>query len=248
MPPLKLYEELAVWWPLFSPPEEYADEAGYFIQILQETRSPPPRTVVELGSGAGGNAYFLKEYFAMTLVDLAPDMLEVSRALNPECEHLVGDMRSMRLGRRFDAVFVHDAIMYMTTEEDLRRAIETAFVHLEPGGVALLVPDCVRETFEPLTEHGGQDGEGRSLRYLEWDFDLDPTDTTYEVHFVFLLRDGEDVQVEHDRHTVGLFARSDWLRLLRKAGFQPEIVTDPYDRDIFIARKPEAQQQNIRGI
>jgi SAM-dependent methyltransferase len=240
MRPLKLYEELAVWWPLFSPPEEYADEAAYFIQILQVTRSPPPNTIVEFGSGAGGNAYYLKDHFAMTLVDLAPDMLNVSRELNPECEHLVGDMRSVRLERRFDAVFVHDAIMYMTTEEDLRRAIETAFVHLEPGGVALLVPDCVRETFEPLTEHGGRDGDGRSLRYLEWDFDPDPTDTTYTVHFALLLRVGDDVRVEHDRHTEGLFARSDWLRLLREAGFQPETVTDPYGRDVFIALKPEA--------
>ncbi len=29
-------------------------------------------------------------------------------------------------GRQFDAVFVHDAICYMATESDLRKAIETA--------------------------------------------------------------------------------------------------------------------------
>jgi hypothetical protein len=40
-------------------------------------------------------------------------------AADPECEHLQGDMRELRIDRTFDAVFVHDAIAYMTTEEDL---------------------------------------------------------------------------------------------------------------------------------
>ena len=35
----------------------------------------------------------------MTLVDLSEEMLAVSRELNPECEHLQGDMRTLRLGR-----------------------------------------------------------------------------------------------------------------------------------------------------
>jgi hypothetical protein len=37
-------------------------------------------------------------------------MLELSRALNPECRHLQGDMRSLRLEERFEAVLIFDAI------------------------------------------------------------------------------------------------------------------------------------------
>ena len=40
--------------------------------------------------------------------------------------HHVGDLRSVRLGETFDAVLVHDAIDYMTTEVELRAAFETA--------------------------------------------------------------------------------------------------------------------------
>ena len=47
-------------------------------------------------------------------------MLALSATLNPECEHLEGDMRTLRLGRTFDVVFIHDAISYLTTEDDLR--------------------------------------------------------------------------------------------------------------------------------
>ena len=56
----------------------------------------------------------------------------------------------------------------MTTEADLRAALETAFVHTRPGGVAVLLPDCTRETLREGTRTGGHDGDGRALRYLEW--------------------------------------------------------------------------------
>jgi len=92
----------------------------------------------------------------MTLVDLSEEMLKVSRRLNPECDHHQGDMRTVRLGRTFDAVFVHDAVDYMTGEADLRQAIETAFVHCRPGGIAVFVPDSTAETLEATCDHGGK--------------------------------------------------------------------------------------------
>ncbi len=237
---LKLYRELAQWWLLFSPPEEYADEVAFFLPLLEDGRASTPRTMLELGSGGGSNAFHLKAHFVMTLVDIAPDMLAVSASINPECEHLVGDMRTVRLGRLFDVVFVHDAIDYMTTEADLRQALETAFVHCKPGGVALFVPDYVRENFQSTTDSGGHDGFGRALRYLEWTFDPDPNDNTYTAHWAFLLREGDDVWAEYDSHLFGLVSRSDWVRLLDELGFQVKCITDPFNRDVFLATKPNA--------
>ncbi len=234
----KLYQELASWWPLLSSPEEYAEEAAFFKNALLQNCKLQPHTLLELGSGGGNNASHLKAHFAMTLVDLSPGMLQVSRALNPECEHLAGDMRTVRLNRLFDAVLIHDAIMYMTTEEDLSSAMATAFTHCRPGGVALFSPDFVRETFSPGTDHGGHDGERRAMRYLEWTYDPHPGDTTYFVELVYLMREADgSIQVEHDRHVEGLFSREVWLRLLRQNGFTPNVVVDPYGRDIFVANK-----------
>src|SRR2546426_3795798 len=142
---MKLYNELAEWWPIFSGPAEYRKEAAFFARVLTQSSKPPPRTLLDLGSGGGNIASHLKARFKMTLVDLSPHMLAVSRALNPECEHLESDIRTVRLGRPFDAVFLHDAICHMTTEEDLTAVMETAFEHCRPGGAALFVPDEVRE-------------------------------------------------------------------------------------------------------
>jgi hypothetical protein len=182
----------------------------------------------------------------MTLVDLSPGMLAVSRALNPECEHVQGDLRTVRLGRTFDCVFVHDAVCYMTSEAELRQAIETAYVHCSPGGAAVFAPDHLRENFRPSTDCGGADSGARGMRYLEWTWDPDPSDSTYLVDFVYALRetDGE-VRTVHDRHVEGLFARAEWIRLLSEAGFEPVSVPfdhsqiDPGTYEIFACRKPD---------
>jgi hypothetical protein len=152
-------------------------------------------------------------------------------------------MRTVRLGRTFDAVFIHDAIDYMLTEADLRAAIETAFLHCKPGGVALFVPDHTRETFKESTDHGGEDAGKRSLRYLEWTWDPDPADTTYRYEMVYLLREGEQVRSVLDRHVCGLFAQADWLRLMHEAGFETQMLPyehselEPNSAHLFLGRK-----------
>ncbi|HEX2188855.1 MAG TPA: class I SAM-dependent methyltransferase [Longimicrobiaceae bacterium] len=241
----KMYEELASWWPLLSAPEEYVEEAAIYERLLLEACERPPRTLLELGSGGGNNASHLKRRFRATLVDPSPGMLAHSRRLNPECEHLEGDMRTVRLGRRFDCVFVHDAVVYMTSEAELRQAVETAFAHCMPGGAALFAPDHVRESFRPGTDCGGHDGAGRGLRYLEWSWDPDPEDDTCVADYAYLLRDADgSVRVVHDRHTEGLFSRAVWLRLLGEAGFRARSVPvehselEPGTYEVFVAVRP----------
>jgi SAM-dependent methyltransferase len=225
----KLYNELAEWWPLMSAPEDYQEEATFYFNAMQEVASGRIETVLELGSGGGNNASFMKKRVKeLVLVDLSEGMLANSRKLNPECAHHVGDMRRVRLNREFDAVFVHDAITYMTTEADVTAAIETAAVHCKPGGAALFAPDHVRENFRPATDCGGHDGRDRAMRYLEWSWDPDANDTTVTTDYTYTFRNPDgSVRVIHDRHTEGLFPRATWLRLLQAAGFAPSVI--PFD-------------------
>jgi hypothetical protein len=221
----RLYSDLASWFHLLTPPSDYAVEAAFYRRVLESACTSPPRTLLELGSGGGNNASHLKAGLQLTLVDLSPQMLVLSRTINPECEHIAGDMRSIRLGRLFDAVFIHDAISYMTTESDLRAAIRTAFVHCRLGGAALFAPDTIRETFRPSTDHGGGDAGGRGMRYLEWTWDPDPVDSSYLVDMAYLLRDETGAaHVEYDRHQLGLFSREEWLRFIKEAGFEGRTI------------------------
>ncbi len=153
-------------------------------------------------------------------------MLAVSRERNPGCRHIESDMRTLQLDRLFDAVFIHDAIIYMTTESDLQAVLATAAAHCRKGGALLVMPDHTAETFASTTGHGGADAEdGRGARYLQWAYDPNADDTTYVTLFDVMLRHA-DGRVEQfaEPHTCGLFPRATWLRLLEEAGFSGRIL------------------------
>ncbi len=248
----KMYAELASWFHLITAPEDYEEEAAFFVKHLTDACITPPQTVLELGSGGGNNASHMKAHFQMTLVDLSPDMLALSKTINPELEHVEGDMRNVRLDRQgrscreFDAVFVHDAVSYMLTKRDLRATFKTAFLHCRPGGAALFAPDNLVETFEENVNTGGHtDDSGRSMRYLEWTHDPNPKDTKSTTDYAYILREADGtVRVEHDQHITGLFPRSTWLQLLSETGFHAEALPfdhstlEPGAQELFIAKKP----------
>jgi SAM-dependent methyltransferase len=221
-----IYGELASWYRLLDPPDDHVEDAARYERAIDRAAVPRAETLLELGAGAGHNALHLKRRFRCTLTDLAEPMQALSRELNPECEHVAGDMRTLRLDRAFDAVLVHDAVMHMTTKEDLAAVARTAFAHTRRGGVAVFAPDCVRETFREQTMLHTKEEGARSFRCLEWAWDPDPWDDTYVTEFAFLLRAGADMRAVHDRQVFGLFSRMTWLRVLGQAGYVVETPAD----------------------
>jgi len=240
---MQLYGALTPWYHLVDPCDDHADEAETYRAALAGA-VPGAKTLLDLGAGAGNNAWHLKRHFACTLVDVSEPMLALSRARNPDCRHVQGDLRTVRLGEQFDCVLVHDAIMYMTSEADLAQAAATAFLHTRPGGAAIITPDLTRETFRDMTEHFEADDGARALRGLEWSWDPDPDDTTFRTDFVLVLREGGTVRTVHDTHTEGLFPRATWERVWRDAGYSLAWVPRPLDEpgpyldDMLLARRP----------
>ncbi len=218
-----MYDDLAHLWPLISPPQDYAEEAQHWRSALRKTLGPGRHEILELGVGGGHNLSHLTDEFPATAVDASEKMLELSKRLNPGVEHYVGDMRSVRFGKTFKAVIIHDAIDYMLSEEDLRLTIATAVAHLAPGGVFITSPDYFRETFRDPHVHYSTRSDGQTeLTFIEYDYDPDPDDTTVESIMFYLIRKGVELRIEHDRHVTGLFPLSTWTRLMAAAGFQVE--------------------------
>lgn len=234
-----MYSDLAVWWPLLSPPSEYVEEAADLLPSILAAPDAPPATLLELGSGGGSLAFHLKAHMNVTLSDRAPEMLAASRTINPECEHVEGDMRTLALARTFDVVLVHDAIMYATTPDDARAVLATAARHCRPNGAIVLVPDFVAETFEADENTGGCDApDGSGLRYIERKRDPDPTDDRYETAYEFVLQQPDgSVDTLEEVHLNGLFPRAAWCAWLNEAGFDVTSRIDPWGRDVFVGRK-----------
>ena len=133
--------------------------------------------------------------------------------------------------------------MYLGGEQDLAAAIQTAKAHLAVGGVLLLMPDFVSESFYEGTDAGGSDApDGRAIRLMEWRWDPDPDDDSFQVEMSVLLRDLDgSVRGIHEQHTMSLLPRGTWWRLLRDAGFKPvaadlmDIDTESGIGEIFLA-------------
>ena len=240
MEPHRLYRDLSYLWPLFSPPEEYADEKPIYLDIIRSKLGPGRHTILELGVGGGHLLSHLTSDHDATAVDISQEMLALSQHLNPSVNHHVGDMRTVRLGAKFDCVLIYDAIDYMLTEEDISQALATARAHLNPSGLLLAVPDWFRETYPGQhTMHWHQDHGDTVLDVAEHLPNVPRNSTIVESTFIYTLRQGHQVTVEEDHHTTGLFPRDTWFRLIREAGFQVELLQGPsceygYGGNLFV--------------
>ena len=246
----RLYTDLSYLWPIISPPEEYAEEAEYWRRALSDNLEGDSGTgrphILELGVGGGHNLSHLTQDFQATAVDLSPQMLSLSTSLNPGVEHVLGDMRSVRLEHTFDAVLVHDGIVHMLSEEDLRAAFTTAQVHLRPKGLLLVGPEWVRETFPgPKDFRWTRKKDGVAVSIKEYLHDPDPADTTIESVYTYTIKRRREsaskkagtggyptrsLQVETDTHVTGLFPQATWIGLLEEAGFRATQLERPENR------------------
>jgi SAM-dependent methyltransferase len=224
----RLYDDLAYLWPIVSPPEEYALEAWHLREALRAKLGPGRHTLLELGVGGGHILSHLASEFQAIAVDISEQMLALSKQLNPDVEHHLGDMRHVRLGRTFQGVLVHDAICYMLSEDDLRAVFATARAHLEPGGVFIVAPDWFRETFKgTAVHHWINQKDALEVTFIEYVHDPDPSDTTIESIFFFIFQEDGQLRIEQDRHITGLFPLETWLRLMRDARFEVEEIRHP---------------------
>jgi SAM-dependent methyltransferase len=227
----RLYHDLAALWPKLSPPEDYAAEAELIDMLLRgrypvaDGRRPH---LLELGAGGGHTLVHLADDYDLTAVDISDAMLDHCRALVPSATCIVGDMRTVRLGRTFDAVLIHDAIDYMLSEADVRAALETAAAHLEPGGVAMIAPTTTHETFIDGEVADDCETGDPNLAYFSFVHDPDPDDDTYEMILVYLIRDPRSrrVEVVEDRHICGLFRTRQWMAWMKDAGFDVRFVDE----------------------
>ena len=138
-----------------------------------------------------------------------------SRRSIPECEHVDGDMRTVRLGREFDAVFVHDAVCYMTTRPISQWPSRQLSCIAGLAARSCSRPDFVRENFRSKGPITAAPTEAARISVPRVDMGSRSVGQHVRRGLCLLLRTPDGVvRVEHDRHVEGLFARADWIRLL----------------------------------
>jgi SAM-dependent methyltransferase len=241
------YEELAWTESIITSPDDYTGETDFYVNIIKENVQIEAKTLLHLGCGAGGNDYTFKKHFKVTGVDISDGMLGIARKTNPEVTYMRGDMRSIDLQKRFDAVAIPDSIDYMATLPELENAVGTACRHLKPGGVLLIVAKT-REEFREnnFCYTGAKDDVEITL--FENNFISKAGRATYEATLVYLIRRGGELSIHTDCHVLGLFSQRDWLSLLKSAGMEAKQIRQEGVYDRFIMGDGEYPMQVFVGI
>lgn len=138
-----VFADYARYYDLIYRDKDYPAEIEYVVNLLHRFH-PSAHSVLELGSGTGIHASLLADKgFSVQGIELSEEMLLRSRSLVENSDiHSgsltfdAGDIREVRLDKRFDAVIALFHVMsYQTSNDDVRRSFETVKYHLKPGGI-----------------------------------------------------------------------------------------------------------------
>ncbi len=145
---MPVFQDYARYYNLLYRDKDYAGETEFALAVLN-SQGCAPKTLLDLGCGTGRHAVEMaRNGVCATGVDCSETMLTLGResmgALAQEAlpapvpELIQGDARTVRLGRKFDAVIsLFHVMSYQNTEEDALAELITAREHLEPGGLFL---------------------------------------------------------------------------------------------------------------
>ena len=135
------------YYDLLYQDKDYQGEVDY-VQGLLSKYGRHAHDVLEFGCGTGRHAeLFARVGYAVTGVELSKSMLQqsVSRAERLRLsgcrgifEPYLGDVRSFRTDRKFDAVLsLFHVVSYQTSNDDVSQTFASAATHLKPTGLFL---------------------------------------------------------------------------------------------------------------
>lgn len=133
---------------LFYQHKDYDAECDFVEELFRRYAGRPVRSILDAGCGTGGHAWRLaRRGYAVTAVDQSAAMLAEARE-DAEQQALAGnspapafvqaDVRSLELGRRFDAAIMMFAVLsYQATNADLAVTLANLRRHLATGGLVI---------------------------------------------------------------------------------------------------------------
>lgn len=128
-----LYEENAAAWDELRQRLVEQDWLDRIVGLLM-----PGGSVLDIGCGTGKPvaAYLFEQGLRVTGVDSSVAMIAMCRENFPQAEWLVGDMRALALGRRFDAILAWHSFFHLSFDD--QRAMFPRFAaHAEAGAILM---------------------------------------------------------------------------------------------------------------
>ena len=243
---LSQFHELAEFYDPLNAGKDYRSEVR-FLEAIARRLGPRGRTSwLDVACGSGRHLEYLRRKHRVVGVDASREMLRLARRRVRGAKLVRGDMRTFRLGQRFDVVScLFSAIGHLPTKSDVRKTFVNFALHLNPGGVAVvepwIAPSIFRAGFLQVRSYdspavtvarfasSGRRGKHSIVRY---DF--------------YIGKPGREIQ--HRRVTdVGLLlSPPELLQLMRAAGLRPRFLVRGLTRGrgLLVGIKPRAKSSD----
>jgi SAM-dependent methyltransferase len=227
-----VFSDYARYYDLLYKDKDYEKETEYVASLIRKFH-PSARSILELGSGTGIHATLLaKKGFAIHGIERSEEMINVSRhnvanrqkskSSNPL--FTLGDIREIRLSKRFDAVIaLFHVISYQTTNKDVAAAFETAMQHLKPGGVFFFDvwygPAVLKE--RPAVRIKRMADDQTEITRLAEPV-LHPNENLVDVNYHVFVRDRKTDTVKElkETHVMRYFFKSEIENIATQSGFK----------------------------
>jgi pyrroloquinoline-quinone synthase len=227
---------------IYEHDESIAQAAAFVLERLVGIEDP---SVLDLSVGTGSLARRLSDRNVRTTgIDSSEALLAVARRKIPESHLMHGDIRSLRVDDRFDAVVcVSGALHSIEEPQDIVRVLRMAKDHLRPGGALIVeLRDRMHLPTSSPADHNRNAWSSWLPRRGQEDSDL------YAVSVVDASSGRRVLEVKNYYHT-DPFRIANWARMVGFEGVQlctDYLNADSYHRSdgdgkvILVARRPNS--------
>ena len=144
---MSVFDAYSRYYDLLYKDKDYQSEVN-FVDRLIHKYNPDAKSILDLGCGTGRHDIPLcQKGYALHGVDQSEQMLAMAQAASEASSNSVsepklsfhrGDIRSIQLNRKFDAVIsLFHVMSYLPENSDFRAVLNTAKKHLIKGGIFL---------------------------------------------------------------------------------------------------------------
>jgi SAM-dependent methyltransferase len=227
-----------LWDAVFREP---ADRLAFVDRQLRGVRGP----VLDVGCATGNLCLHLRDRGMIVVgVDVNPKFIRAARAKDPIGQYREGDMRTLRLRRKFDAILcLGTTLAYARTNEDVLSTLAGFHKHLVAGGK--LIVDVLNASallgprrFRPETRHVFTVRGERLSATIAHRLRLKDQFLTEQVTWRGLSKGRRGVRRDAES-SLRLFFPQELSLMLRVSGFSRVIIQDGYGgvSDEFAGRR-----------
>jgi SAM-dependent methyltransferase len=205
--------------------KDYAAEVAEVGRLVTEY-CPSATTLLDVACGTGAHLEALRPWFAVEGVDVSPAMLELAGARLRGIPLHLADMRTLDLGRTFDAVIcLFSSIGYIIEPDELRSTISRLAAHLNNPGVLILDgwvrPDAWTDDFRGKPDLASDD----EITVVRLSLTRRSGMIT-ELDMHHLVRRATEVEYFLETHRLALIPTADYVSAMEEAGMETRVIPD----------------------